>query len=171
MRSRTGSGRPANRGHLRRRRSALPRVIERAEVRADAASRSRGAGRPATPVRDLLHRRRFVRARGVRGLCLMVWRPMPWGGVGALPFLTVLAPSERYAHARGQRHKKVTAWARQALLQTARWLPGRRVVAVADSSFSAIDLMRAISRRLCIVTRLRRVAARYVPSPVRQPSR
>ena len=57
MRPRTGSGRPANRGHLRRRRSALPRVIERAEVRADAASRSRGAGRPATPVRDLLHRR------------------------------------------------------------------------------------------------------------------
>src|SRR4051812_10830284 len=42
MRSRTGSGRPANRGHLRRRRSALPGAIERAEVRADAASRIRG---------------------------------------------------------------------------------------------------------------------------------
>jgi hypothetical protein len=33
----------------------------------------------------------------------------------ALPFLTVLAPSERYDQERGQRHKKLTDWARQML--------------------------------------------------------
>src|SRR3712207_7722810 len=47
--------------------------------------------------------------------------------------LTVLAPSERYAAEQGKQHKKLTDWGRQALLQVARWLPGRRVVAVADS--------------------------------------
>src|SRR5436305_8830238 len=119
------------------------------------------------PVRS--SRGHFVKASGLRWLCLMVMAPMPWGGVWGLPFLTVLAPSERYAHARGRRHKKLTAWARRALLQTARWLPGRRVVAVADSSFSAIELLRAIARRLCMVTRLRLDAALYEPAPAREP--
>ena len=33
-----------------------------------------------------------------------------------LPFLSVLAPSERYAQERGKQHKKITDWARQTLL-------------------------------------------------------
>ena len=38
----------------------------------------------------------FVKARGLRGLSLRLLVPLPWvGGVGALPLLTVLAPSER----------------------------------------------------------------------------
>src|SRR3954451_16558838 len=119
------------------------------------------------PVRS--SRGHFVKASGLRWLCLMVMAPMPWGGVWGLPFLTVLAPSERSARARGRRHKKLTAWARQALLQTARWLPDRRVVAVADGSFSAIDLLRAIARHLCMVTRLRLDAGLYEPAPARKP--
>ena len=68
---------------------------------------------------------------------------VPWAGCAwALPFLTVRAPSGRYAAERGQRHRKLTGWARQALLQTARWLPGRRVIAVAGSSFSTIEPLR-----------------------------
>src|SRR5215212_9448924 len=71
----------------------------------------------------------FVKASGLRWLCVMLLAPIPWAGcVWALPFLTVLAPSERYATERGHRHKKLTDWARQVLLQTARWLPGRRVI-------------------------------------------
>ena len=111
----------------------------------------------------------FVKASGLRWLCLMVLAPMPWGGIWGLPFLTVLAPSERYARARGRRHKKLTDWARQALLQTARWLPDRPVVAVADSSFSAIDLLRVLGRHLCVVTRLRLDAGLYEPAPARKP--
>src|SRR5215217_1176472 len=87
----------------------------------------------------------------------------------ALPFLSVLAPSERYATERGQRHKKLTDWARQVLLQTARWLPGRRVVAVGDSSFSAIELLRDVSRHLCMISRLRLDAGLYEPAPPRKP--
>jgi len=37
----------------------------------------------------------FVKASGLRWLCLMVMAPVPWGGIWGLPFLTVLAPSER----------------------------------------------------------------------------
>ena len=111
----------------------------------------------------------FVKASGLRWLCLMVMAPVPWDSIWGLPFLTVLAPSERYAHTRGQRHKKLTDWARQALLQTARWLPGRRVVAVADSSFSAIELLRLVGRYLCMVTRLRLDARLYEPAPARKP--
>jgi hypothetical protein len=127
--------------------------------------RARGIYRD--PVRS--SRGHFVKASGLRWLCLMVMAPMPWGGVSGLPFLTVLAPSERSARARGRRHKKVTAWARQALLQTARWLPGRRVVAVADSSFSVIELLRVVGRCLCMVTRLRLDAGLYEPAPARKP--
>lgn len=77
----------------------------------------------------------FVKASGLRWLCVMLLSDIPWAGrVWALPFLTALAPSERYAHERQRRHKKLTDWGRQVLLQAARWLPGRRIVAVADSS-------------------------------------
>src|SRR5215204_3135252 len=40
----------------------------------------------------------FVKASGLRWLCVMLLAPIPWAGcVWALPFLSVLAPSERYA--------------------------------------------------------------------------
>lgn len=112
----------------------------------------------------------FVKASGLRWLCVALLAPVPWAGcVCALPFLTVLAPSERYAAKQGRRHKKLTDWARQALLQTARWLPGRRIVAVADSSFSAIELLRDAGRHLCLVSRLRLDAGLYAPAPPRRP--
>src|ERR671911_700569 len=79
----------------------------------------------------------FVKASGLRWLSLMLLVPISWAGrVWALPFLTVLAPSERYSREHRQRHKALTDWARQALLQVARWLPDRRIVAVADQSFA-----------------------------------
>src|SRR3954468_4965625 len=102
---------------------------------------------------------------GLRWLCVMLLAPIPWAGcVWALPFLTMLAPSERYATERGHRHKKLTDWARQGLLQTVRWLPGRRVIAVGDSSFSAIELLRDVGRHLCMISRLRLDAGLYEPA-------
>src|SRR4051812_33205640 len=112
----------------------------------------------------------FVKASGLRWLCVMLLAPIPWAGcVWALPVLTMLAPSERSATERGHRHKKLTDWARQGLLQTARWLPGRRVIAVGDSSFSAIELLREVGRHLCMISRLRLDAGLYEPAPPRPP--
>ena len=114
----------------------------------------------------------FVKASGLRWLCAMLLAPVPWAGcVWALPLLTVLAPSERWSSERGRRHKKLTDWARQVLLQVARWLPGRRVVAVADSSFSAIALLRDLAPHLAVVTRLRLDACLCDPPPPRHPRR
>jgi hypothetical protein len=83
------------------------------------------------PVRS--SRGHFVKARGLRWLTVMLLAPIPWAGrAWALPFLTVLAPSERYARQHARRHKRLTDRGRRVLLLAARWLPDRRVVAVAD---------------------------------------
>lgn len=77
----------------------------------------------------------FVKASGLRWISLMLLAPISWAGrVLALPFLTVLASSKRSAHDSGQRHKLLTDWARQILLQVARWLHERQVIIVADMS-------------------------------------
>ena len=110
----------------------------------------------------------FVKASGLRWLCVMLLAPIAWAGcVWALPFLTILAPSERSAQKQGRRHKKLTDC--QALLQTARWLPDRRIVAVADSSFSVIELLRSVSPHVDVVTRLRLDAGLYEPPSPRRP--
>jgi hypothetical protein len=113
----------------------------------------------------------FVKASGLRWLSLMLLAPIPWAGrVWALPFLTVLAPSERYCRQRGRRHKRLTDWARQMALQARRWLPGREVVLLGDSGFAALDLLAALARQgLTCVTRLRLDAALYEPAPPRKP--
>jgi hypothetical protein len=112
----------------------------------------------------------FVKASGLRWLSVMLLPQIPWAGrAWALPFLTVLAPSERYAREQQQRHKKLTDWGRQVLLQAACWLPERRIVAVADSSFAAIELLNAVRRWVCMITRLRLDARLFDPPPPRRP--
>jgi len=121
------------------------------------------------PVRS--SRGHFVKASGLRWLSLMLLAPIPWAKrVWALPFLTALAPSERYCQTRGRRHKKLTDWGRQLVLQARRWLPGRELVVVADSAFAALELLAAVSRhRVAVITRLRLDAALYDPAPPRLP--
>ncbi|MDI3309163.1 MAG: transposase [Acetobacteraceae bacterium] len=113
----------------------------------------------------------FVKASGLRWLSLMLLVPIPWAGrVWALPFLTALAPSERYCRERGLRHKKLTDWGRQLVLQARRWMPGRPLVLVADNGFSALEFLAALLRqRITCVTRLRLDAALYQPAPPRRP--
>ena len=111
----------------------------------------------------------FVKASGLRWLSLMLLVPIPWAGrVWALPFLTALAPSERYSREHGRRHKKLTDWARQLVLQARRWMPGRSLVLVADSSFAALELLASLVQQgVTCVTRLRLDAALYTPAPPR----
>jgi hypothetical protein len=115
---------------------------------------------------------RFVKASGLRWVCLMLLVPVPWARrVWALPFLSILAPSERYAAERGKLHKKITDWARQALLLVRRWWPEREIVAVADSAYASLRLLASCRRFLpqpvTFITRLRLDAALYDPAPPR----
>ena len=142
---------------------AIDETIER---RWGARIRARGIYRD--PVRS--SHGHFVKASGLRWISLMLLTPVPWAGrVWALPFLTVLAPSERYARERGLRHKLLTDWARQMLIQVARWLPNRQVIVVADMSYAAIDLLEEVRRHLTVITRLRLDARLFDPPPLRQP--
>jgi hypothetical protein len=111
----------------------------------------------------------FVKSSGLRWMSVMLLVPISWAKrVWALPFLTVLAPSERYYHKLGKQHKKLTDWARQMLLQVKRWLPDREVIAVGDSSYSVIDLLAALRGRVTFITRLRLDAALYGPAPAQK---
>ena len=52
----------------------------------------------------------FVKASGLRWVCVMLLVPISWTDrVWALPFLTALAPFERYDRERGRRHTTLTA--------------------------------------------------------------
>jgi hypothetical protein len=115
----------------------------------------------------------FVKSSGLRWVCVMLLVDVPWASrVWALPFLSALAPSERYAAARGRRHKKITEWAWQLLLVVRRWHPQREIVAVADRAYASLKLLdrcRKLSNPITFVTRLRLDAALYEPAPPRRP--
>lgn len=111
----------------------------------------------------------FVKASGLRWLSFMVLTEIPFAKkVWALPFLTVLCPSERYHKERGIRHRKLTDRARQAIFRIWRWLPEKQIILVGDSSYAAIDLLNAVREKVTMVTRLRLDAALYEPAPLRK---
>jgi hypothetical protein len=114
----------------------------------------------------------FVKSSGLRWVCAMLLVEIPWASrVWALPFLSALAPSERYAALRGKRHKKITEWAWQMLLQVRRWYPKREIVAVADRAYASLKLLdrcRRLRRPIAFITRLRLDAALYEPAPPRR---
>src|ERR671917_346699 len=113
----------------------------------------------------------FVKASGLRWMSLMLLAPVPWAGrVWALPFLTALVPSERACRERGRRHKTLLDVGRQLILQASRWLKGRDLVLVGDSSFSALLFLDTLRRSgVTAITRLRLDAALYEPAAPRQP--
>jgi DDE superfamily endonuclease len=122
------------------------------------------------PVRS--SRAQVVKASGLRWLCAMVLAEIPWAKrVWALPFLTALCPSERYHQQRGQRHKSLPQWAGQLIRLIHRWLPGRELVVVGDSSYAVIELLKQVSAtpEVSLITRLRLDAALYDPAPARAP--
>ena len=86
----------------------------------------------------------------------MLLVPIPWAGrVWALPFLTALAPSERYASSR-HRHKPLTRRARQLIRPVVhRWHPDRRLVVVGIAPMRLLELLGAVRAAATVVARLR----------------
>ena len=144
-------------------------IDETLERRRGSKIRARGIYRDA--VRSSRHQ--LVKASGLRWISLMWLGHVPWAGRHwALPVLTVLAPSSRYHQQQGRRHKKVTDWARQMVMQLRRWLPHRSLVLVGDNSYAVLDLLhccQSLREPVTLIARLRLDAALYAPAPPRQP--
>jgi hypothetical protein len=122
------------------------------------------------PVRS--SKKQLVKTSGLRWISMMLLTPIPWAQrVWALPFLTVLAPSERYAQERKRRHKTISDWGRQMIRQLRRWLPDCYIVVVGDSAYAVLQLLACAARMIqpvTVVTRLRLDAALYDEPPERQ---
>ena len=102
----------------------------------------------------------------------MLLLPITWANrVWALPFLSVLCPSERFYDQRGRRHQSLIDRAWQLIRLLRRWLPGRELVFVTDNRFAALELLAQVQRlpQTSLITRLRLDAALYDPAPPRQP--
>lgn len=138
------------------------------ERRWGATIKARGIYRD--PVRS--SKSHFVKTSGLRWLCCMLLVTVPWAGaVWGLPFLTILAPSERYyAQECGRGHQRLTDRAWQAIHLMMRWLPKRTVIFVADSSFAVLDLLSLVSTTpgASLITRLRLDAQLWEPAPKRK---
>ena len=106
---------------------------------------------------------------------MMLMVKIPWAKrIWSLPFLTALAPSERYYENSPRRHKKLTDWARQMGMQVRRWLPNRKLILVADSSYAALELLHSLlsmPKPVYMVTQLRLDAALFEPAPPSKPGR
>ena len=140
-------------------------IDETVERRWGAKIKARGIHRDA--VRS--SHSHFVKCSGLRWVCLMLTVPVHWANrVWALPFLTVLMPSIRYAEQMGRKHKKLTDWARQMILQIKRWLPERQLIVLGDSSYASYELLESVRHQVCMITRLR-LDARLFDFPAPRP--
>jgi hypothetical protein len=114
-----------------------------------------------------------VNASGWRWLSLMRLGPRPWAKrVGAVPFVTVLAPAERSHRDRGQQPTKQAAWARPRLLVVRRGVPARPLVLGTTRRGAVITWRWRLSRvapPLSSLTRVRLDAALYDPARPRKP--
>jgi len=143
-------------------------IDETIERRRGKKIRAKGIYRD--PVRS--SKSHFVKTSGLRWISMMLLVNIPWAKrIWGLPFLTVLAPSERYYESTPRGHKKLTDWARQMGMQVRCWLPKRKIVIVADSSYAALKLLDSLltlPNPVYMVTQLRLDAALYEPAPARK---
>lgn len=144
--------------------AGVPMVIaadETLERRNGAKIRAKGVFRDA--VRS--SKKHAVYCFGLRWISMMLLVAVPWSPrVWALPFLTVLAPSQKTNLADGKRHKTSIDWIGQMIRVVRRWCPERTIVLVVDGGLAAIKLgLRCCRMALPVtyVSRLRMDAALF----------
>jgi DDE superfamily endonuclease len=107
----------------------------------------------------------LVKASGLRWVSLMLIVDIAWvGRAWALPFLTVLAPSERYDQQRGRKHRKVLDKASAMIRLVRWWLPEHELVIVGDGTYAANEFaayLQHFKRPVTLVSRFYLDAALY----------
>lgn len=113
-----------------------------------------------------------VHSYGLRWISMMVIVAVPWSSrAWALPFLTVLAPSEKTNQANNKRHKTSIDWIMQMISAVRRWVPTEPIVLVTDGGLTAIKLglrCQRFKQPVSYVSRFRLDAVLYDP-PGEQP--
>jgi hypothetical protein len=104
-----------------------------------------------------------VKCYGLKWISLMLLVPLPWSRrPWALPFLTLLAPSERANRQAKRRHKTTVDWTIQAVKVVSRWLGRRRWTLLGDGGYACVRLGHAgVARGVTLISRLRLDAQLY----------
>lgn len=99
---------------------------------------------------------------GLKWVCLMLLVRLPWSSrLWALPFLTVLAPSEQANPAAKKRHQTTVDWACQRVEVVSRWLR-RPWVLLGDGGFACLHLAwTCVQQEVVLISRLRLDAQLY----------
>lgn len=147
-------------------------VDETLERRKGSKIKAKGVFRD--PVRS--SRKHTVYTFGLRWISMMLMVRVPWSSrVWALPFLTVLAPSEKSNQSQGKRHKTSITWIMQMIRVVRRWQRTEKMVLVTDGGLCAVKLgLRCVRLATPVtwVSRLRLDAALYAwpePQPTGKP--
>ncbi|MFI5344414.1 MAG: transposase [Chlamydiales bacterium] len=114
-----------------------------------------------------------VKSSGLKWLTLaMSWR-FPFSARHfALPFMTVLEPSEKCDKAAKKRHKTTLQWTIQMLMQVIRWLKNTPIILVGDGGFACGKLAwMCLKHKICLITRLKMNARLYDFSPISEPGK
>jgi hypothetical protein len=118
-------------------------------------------------------KKHVVKSFGLKWVTMAVLVAVPWSSrIWALPFLTVLAPSEKANQKVGKRHKTSVDWVRQMIKQVRRWWPTRALILVVDGGFAAVKLAlscTATGIEVTLVSRLRLDAGLYHCPPAPRP--
>jgi hypothetical protein len=104
---------------------------------------------------------------GLRWVRMMVIVKVPWSSrAWALPFLTVLAPSEKTNQANGNRHKTSIDWIMQMISAVRRWVRTGAIVLVTEGGLTAVKLglrCQGFKQPVTYVSRFRLDGALYDP--------
>ena len=113
--------------------------------------------------------RHMVKSFGLKWVSMMVLSPIPLTlRAFALPFLTVLAPSEKANKSAGKKHKTSIDWTRQMMFQLRRWVRQLPIILVADGGFANAELAwTAVRLKISLICCLR-LDARLFDFPIRK---
>jgi len=106
---------------------------------------------------------------GLRWMPVMLLTVVPFiGRIFALPFLTVLVPSEKRQRELGLRHRSPQKRASQVVCLLRRWFPLFSLRLVVDAGYACIELARqCIRKHMTLITRLRANARLFEFAPAK----
>lgn len=111
-----------------------------------------------------------AKTRGLRWVTTMVLAEVPFAKrVWGLPFLTLLAPSEKYHKRLNRRHVTTIDHAIRITKIVARWLSSRRIIVVCDGAFGCCRFLQKAHAHVAVITRLRLNARLFTQAPQRTP--